>query len=410
MPQEWVEVHSQADRMDSRTLPPAAFPSLPIDGKAPPLCPEALSEESEEDTPLTAGLEEEVPPVVEKDRPNVRSQIGGMAFDYQLNGNLPEDPDLEDEVLETHDDMLEKGVFQKRKPKSKGKGRARVEDEVTPANIVELEKRKVELVAELHKVREKYFGPQTPLESLSSAVSLTAPAPNEHEDLKLKREDLRLENSELKRMIFNEKNHGRNIAKAKKELLSYQSEPSQPQSVEANRTSRHRAKRPKVLPLRAPLLPTILQHGFPASPPDDVPGSPGSQSIPGTSPRFDHERLSNNVPSAAESHATQKAAAEEEARRDSLMQTASAYYHAREDANSPNVEERTPAQSQDTVPGPPASEQRDSVDDEAQNPEPALGNQVPAMDVSDYYAKLADVQDETPPWWLSDEAQVPKMS
>ena len=60
MPSGWAGYNSGGARTDSRTLPPAAFPSLPLDRQAPEFTAEGPSEDFEEDDVFSD--EEDDPP------------------------------------------------------------------------------------------------------------------------------------------------------------------------------------------------------------------------------------------------------------------------------------------------------------------------------------------------------------
>lgn len=135
MPLHWVEFHAQNQRKNSRSLSPAAFPSLPLDQPPQEVAIGEVHKAIKAPSPEEA--RPEMPGPVATEHPDVLSYISRLAIQYYLGAFEPDDSDVGDQIRAECKRMIKDGVFDRPKPRSKKKGdRNNFGDQIRPKREV----------------------------------------------------------------------------------------------------------------------------------------------------------------------------------------------------------------------------------------------------------------------------------
>ncbi|KAJ8115145.1 hypothetical protein OPT61_g3132 [Boeremia exigua] len=111
MPPEWAEYHARGARTDSRTLPPAAFPSLPIDQPSQPAALERSSN-TRDVVDLTESDEDDEPPSSRQlDRSDVISELRWNAINYHYDEHNSIHEPVGEDVLAERERLVRDGAL-----------------------------------------------------------------------------------------------------------------------------------------------------------------------------------------------------------------------------------------------------------------------------------------------------------
>ncbi|KAH6629550.1 hypothetical protein C7974DRAFT_376377 [Boeremia exigua] len=113
MPEEWAEHHARNARTDSRTLPPAAFPSLPIDQPPQAVPTQPLNDNADDDDVTDSDVEEKEnrPTSTDSDKPNVISEVSWKAINYHIGQYTPAGGLLDEAVITERQRLVDAGLL-----------------------------------------------------------------------------------------------------------------------------------------------------------------------------------------------------------------------------------------------------------------------------------------------------------
>ena len=231
MDPKWAEIHARAARTSSKTLPPAAFPSLPLD--QPPRAAAAQAPcVASNIVDLTKSDEEEDPDRVptistHPDEPNVLSDVSRKAIEYHFGQYPPNNMPVEDTIRAERLRMINDGILPNPQDPLKKKCTGPKSQDIPSlqAKLVELTNKKKALETKLRLLKYKFATLQAPIQPSAAGTLPDLPVSIDSLWRTLQA------NRRLTHRLELIENHAHHVAKAKKRFFTRwpEPEPKQPE-------------------------------------------------------------------------------------------------------------------------------------------------------------------------------------
>lgn len=125
MPPEWAKFHARDARTDSRMLPPAAFPSLPLDQPPQIVSNQQSHRASDVEDPTRSDKDEGLSILIDSDEPDVISEVRWKAIKYHVEEDTPTNQPVTRTVLADRQRLINAGALPEVKEPSRRSTRPR---------------------------------------------------------------------------------------------------------------------------------------------------------------------------------------------------------------------------------------------------------------------------------------------